>query len=274
MAKILITGSSSGMGLASAQLFASKGWEVIAVIRNPEQARHLEALGIKVKYCEQTQYAKIEQLFQDPDLQNFDAAFLNAGYGHMATVEDTTPQALEAQLACNTVGTWAYFNACIKVFRQQGHGRILVNSSVISFSPIPYRAAYGASKAALDQMVETFRIENRDPNIQASLLHPGPVATNFRQRALHEYQTQTKNQDTVYAQDYAQQEQRLQNKNRKRFTAQPEQAAALAYKCLTSKKQKIHYFLCLPTYVVWYAKKILPASWFEFFIRHAHKLEK
>ncbi|RIY31730.1 hypothetical protein CJP74_06565 [Psittacicella melopsittaci] len=273
MQKILITGCSSGIGKASAIKFKQLGWEVIATVRQAQDGVDLEQLGIKVKICDQGQGEDIAKLFADPDLQQLDAAFLNAGYGFISASEDTPRQQLIDLLNVNLVGTWDYFTRCIKLFRAQGYGRIMVTSSIVSFVPAPFRAAYGASKAGLDAMVKTFRVENDNPNIQVSLLNPGPVITNFRQRALQEYKDFTPTSAHL-EKDYQEQKQRLENKNRKRFTSTPEQLANIVVKAFNSKKQKTYYLVGLPTYFMWYLQKLVPQSWALAFLKKTYKLEK
>lgn len=277
MTKILITGCSSGIGLATAQYLAQQGWQVIATLRNVNDAKLLQHPFIRVKYCDLNKAEEVAALFADPEVQDIDAAFLNAGYGYLSTVTDINREGLTAQLNCNLIGTWDCFSRCTKLMQQQGKGKILVNSSVISFSPVPYRAAYGASKAGLNAMVTTFRIENPNPQIQVSLLHPGPIATKFRQRCYQEYLQYTKEKVTKenpYYEGYLEQETRIQGGKRKRFTLSSEQAAIKVAKILQSKKQKAHYFLCVPTYIMWFAQKLLPYSWFEKFVLATYKLEK
>ncbi|RIY34083.1 SDR family NAD(P)-dependent oxidoreductase [Psittacicella gerlachiana] len=272
--KILITGCSSGIGLATAIKFAQLGWEVIATVRQESDACHLTPYGIKVKYCDQTSAEQIEALFADPDLEHLDAAFLNAGYGFVSAVEDTQRKDLEQIINCNLLGTWDYFNRCIKIFHQQGYGRILVTSSIVSFVPAPFRAAYGASKAGLDSMIKTFIVENNNPRIQVSLLNPGPVITKFRTRALQESQNSFEHASSHLQKEYQEQQERLTNTNRKRFTSTPEDLANIAVKALTSRKQKVYYLVGLPTYFMWYLQKFVPVNWALKFLQKTYKLEK
>ncbi|RIY32947.1 hypothetical protein CKF54_03870 [Psittacicella hinzii] len=275
MQKILITGCSSGIGLTTALTLQNLGWQVIAVIRDTKDAPQLEERGIIVKYCDQTDPQQIEKLFNDPEIQTIDAVFLNAGYGFVSASEDTDPEQLRQLLNCNLVGTWDYFNRCVKIFRAKGQGRILITSSIVSFVAAPFRSAYGASKAGLDVMVKTFRIENDNPKIQVSLINPGPVISNFRQRALKEYQaSQTSRTNSHLKEQYLEQEKRLENKDRKHFTSTPEDIAQVVVKALNSKKQKVHYLVGIPTHFMWYLQKFIPETWVEKFIRKTYKFEK
>lgn len=191
-------------------------------------------------------------LFNQPEVQDVEYAFLNAGFGYVAAVEDITREAFAKQLETNLLGTWDFFHYLMQIFRKNGKGRILVTSSVIGFSPVPFRGAYGASKAALETLVQTARVENQNPNIQISLLCPGPVVTNFRATANKFYTEHTKEQmdKSAYNAEYQAQEQRLARTGKKKFAVSPLEVAKVVEKCFKSKKQKTRYLICLPTYFV------------------------
>lgn len=218
----------------------------------------------------------IETLFAQPELASFDCAYLNAGYGYVSAVEDVKREALEKQFNSNVFGTWHCFTKCLEVYRRQGHGRLLVCSSVIGFAPLPYRGAYGASKAALEHMVSTARVEIANKNIQISLLNPGQITTLFRQAAGHMYDQYTKPtiEKSYHYENYLKQEKRLANLGKSFLTCTPQDVAKLIEKIFNKKRQKTNYLICKSTWIMWFVKRILPTTWFEKFVRTTYLLER
>lgn len=272
--KILITGASSGIGQATAFHFRAKGWDVVATVRKQTDCARLEVRGIKAVICDLDKPEDVEKLFGLKDLDQLDAAYLNAGFGYVAAVEDVERQALQQQFQTNVFGTWDCFSRLLKLFRKQGYGRILVCSSVVGYTPTPYRGAYAASKAALELMVQTARTENDNRQIQLSLFNPGPVVSHFRARAHAFYQ---EHKPTDSAHNYQSQEERLSrtSSNRKgHFTTYPEDCARLIFRCFNSPRQKLQYRINPVSHLMWWCRRLLPISWWEFVIAKGYKLEK
>lgn len=274
--KILITGCSSGIGKESALHFKGLGWDVIATVRKPENVSQLEQQGIKVLILDQDDHQQVEELFSHPELQDIDHAILNAGFGYVAAAEDITREAFERQLNTNVLGTWDVFHYVAKIFRKNGKGRALIISSIVGFSPIPFRGAYAASKAALEQLVQVARIENKNPNIQYSLMCPGPVKTNFKVAANSFYQQYTKDSvtDSFNQEGYKVQEKRLATKETsKKWSVSAQYCAQVAEKCFKAKKQKTRYLVCVPTFALWWVKRFVSTNLFEKIIDYTYRLE-
>lgn len=109
-----------------------------------------------------------------------DGLFNNAAFGQPGAVEDLSREVLRNQFETNVFGTHELTNLIIPIMRQQGHGRIIYNSSVLGFVAMRYRGAYNASKFALEGLVDTLRIELHGTNIKLSLVEPGPIESHFR----------------------------------------------------------------------------------------------
>lgn len=108
-----------------------------------------------------------------------DALFNNGAHAQPGAVEDVPVEALREQFEANLFGWHALTRLAVPVMRQQGHGRIVNNSSVLGFVPVPLRGAYTASKYALEGLMLTLRQELDGTGIHVSLIEPGPVPSRF-----------------------------------------------------------------------------------------------
>jgi NAD(P)-dependent dehydrogenase (short-subunit alcohol dehydrogenase family) len=165
---ILITGCSSGIGHHCAHELARRGWQVIASARRPEDVARLEAEGLSAVRLDLDDPASIgAALERTLELTGgrLDALFNNGAYGQPGAVEDLSRDVLRAQLETNLLGWHDLTCRVIPLMRRQGRGRIVQNSSILGFIPLPYRGAYVASKYALEGLTDTLRLELRGSGI-------------------------------------------------------------------------------------------------------------
>src|SRR5450631_2428392 len=106
MKTIFITGASTGLGKATAKLFASKGWRVIATMRKPENERELNLIdNISMLPLDVTNLTQIHETIQKAiTISDIDVVFNNAGYGLIGPLESTTDDQLVRQLETNILG--------------------------------------------------------------------------------------------------------------------------------------------------------------------------
>ena len=179
---VLITGCSSGIGLASAREMKTRGWRVFATARKPEDIARLKAEGFDSLYLD---YAEPKSIAAAADqvLQatggTLDALFNNGAYGQPGAFEDLKPDVLRAQFEANFFGWHDLTARIIPAMRAQGAGRIVFCSSVFGFIAAPYRGAYCASKFAVEALADTLRLELAGTGIKVSLIEPGPIASRF-----------------------------------------------------------------------------------------------
>ncbi|MBD2099947.1 SDR family oxidoreductase [Leptolyngbya sp. FACHB-261] len=186
---VLITGASSGIGAALAQLLAERypGIRLALAARN---AALLETVASQCSKAETqvlilpTDLAETEQAeaLAHRTLEKFgrvDALINNAGYGQMGPLELVPAVAARQQLEVNVLGPLALIRALIPAMRDQGGGRIINISSLGGRMAFPFGGLYSASKFALESLSDTLRMELAPFNIQVSVVEPGPVSTNF-----------------------------------------------------------------------------------------------
>ena len=179
---ILITGASSGIGRAAAELFADAGYTVWAGSRHCEECveKRLgggEIRSLQMDVCnEDSTRRAVERAVSEGGL----GIVLNcAGMGIAGPAEDTFEEAVRAQFEVNYFGTLRVNRMVLPYFRAQGKGLVLVMSSVAGRVPIPYQSHYSSSKYALDAYVEALRMEARPFGIRAALIEPGDTKTGF-----------------------------------------------------------------------------------------------
>ncbi|WP_066569768.1 SDR family NAD(P)-dependent oxidoreductase [Snodgrassella sp. CFCC 13594] len=272
MKSILITGCSSGIGYATAQLLRQQGWRVLTSCRHPKDVARLQDEGFHCIQLDVTDDAQIQAAFAHAttELGHLDALFCNAGYGQTGAVEDINRAALREQYETNVFGTWQCINAAMRLFRRQGHGRILVNSSILGFAAMPWRGAYNSSKFALEGLCDTLRLETHGSGIHVSLLEPGPIATRFRPNALIKFRQYIDVEQSVHKANYEAQLNRLQTEGAAApFTLSAEACAQVCAKALSAKQPKARYAVTIPTHVFWYLKRWLPTAWLDAASRRA-----
>ena len=161
---VLITGCSSGIGLCAAEGLARCGYRVFATARKDADVAMLAGRGLESLRLDLADSASIRAAMDEILARTggtLDALFNNAGYGQPGAVEDLRREVLRAQFETNVFGTMELTNRVMPVMRAQGHGRIIINSSVLGFVALPFRGAYNATKFALEGLADTLRLELR-----------------------------------------------------------------------------------------------------------------
>ena len=179
---ILITGCSSGIGYDAAHGMRAAGWRVFASCRQQADCDRLKAEGFDAPLIDYADSASIQtglaQVLATTG-GTLDALFNNGAFGTPGAVEDLPRNALREIFETNVFGVHDLTIRVIPVMRAQGHGRIVQNSSVLGLVALRWRAAYIATKFALEGLTDTLRIEMADTNIKIITIEPGPVTSGF-----------------------------------------------------------------------------------------------
>ena len=186
---LVITGGSSGIGKATAILFASNGWKVFNLSRHTgkEQTENITHIYCDVS-SEKSVKEAVQQVYQNT--KYVDILIANAGYGISGPIEMTPLQEAKHQMEVNFFGAFNIIQAIIPEMRKRRQGKIIFTSSVAGLLPVPYQAIYSASKAAINALALALQNELREFNIKVSALLPGDVSTAFTD-------SRTKTQGTI-----------------------------------------------------------------------------
>jgi len=181
---VLITGTSSGYGKATAELFLERGWNVLATMRRPDPAVFAAAAPDRLKLLrlDVTDEQSIREAIAAgvAAFGAIDVWVNNAGIGLGSIVEATPDATIRELFETNTFGVFAACRAIIPQMRQQGHGVIVNVTSSVTIGVMPLVAAYAASKCAVEGFTESMAYELEGFNIKARLVEPGYApTTNF-----------------------------------------------------------------------------------------------
>jgi short-subunit dehydrogenase len=188
----IITGASAGIGLATARRFAADGAKVVLAARSTDKLAALaaelrgqnqEALAVPTDMCNR---AAVEYLMEHT-MQHYgriDLLVNNAGQAATGTVAEVNLDDFRQILDLNVLGVLYAMQAAVPKMRQ-GKGGMIVNvSSMVSKMQIPGLAAYAATKAALNLLTATARIELAPENIRVITVYPRLTATDFGKNSL------------------------------------------------------------------------------------------
>lgn len=242
---ILITGVSSGIGLASAQYFAQQGWNVIATARNPAAATELMALpNVLLTRLDVQESASIAAAVAE-GLARFgqiDVLLNNAGYGLFGIFESTPQEQVLAQFQVNVFGVMDVTRAVLPHFRQQKHGQIINVSSGAGFFTLPLLSLYCASKFALEGFTEALAFEMAAINVKVKLIEPhgGVSSTRFSDRSGAEAQQAAEIADYAHFVDTTQ---ALSGKMRGAKMMPASDVAAAIYAAATDNSDQLRYLV-------------------------------
>ncbi len=264
---IFITGCSSGIGYATAISLQQRGHRVICSARKMDDVQRLQTMGFE---CLQLDLADSESINQAVvalrglTRGKIDALFNNAAFGQPGAVEDLSREVLRQQFETNLFGTHELTNLIIPLMRQQGHGRIIYNSSVLGFVAMKFRGAYNASKFALEGLADTLRLELRGSGIHIVLIEPGPIESRFRANAFALYQQHINPEVSPHRLTYQAMEARLQKAGPAApFTLPATAVAEKVIHALESSRPKSRYAVTVPTHLFAWLKRLLPTSWLD-----------
>ncbi|MDF0606087.1 SDR family oxidoreductase [Neisseriaceae bacterium TC5R-5] len=270
---ILITGCSSGIGYHSAKLLQQRGWRVLASCRQSEDVARLQAEGLECVQLDVDDSASIQQALQQVmalTQGRLDALFNNAGFGQPGAAEDISRTAMREQFETNLFGAWELTNAVLPIMRAQGHGRIVFNGSILGFAAMRWRAAYNASKFAMEGLCDTLRLELQGSHIFVSLLEPGPISSEFRANALVRLQKHINIEHSAHHHMYQQELARLEKVGAAApFTLPGSAVAEALYQAISQRRPAARYRVTFPSKLFWILKRLLPNRCFDWIVRRA-----
>ena len=179
---VLVTGGSSGIGAATARLLCDAGFVVYAASRSGKAPEGYSQNGNMVPVVMDVNDAEavasvVGRIVRERG--SLDAVVCNAGNGIAGPIEETSIEEIEAQYSTTFYGVVKTVQACLPVFRSQGHGRVVTVSSVAALAPLPYQGYYSCVKAGILQLTKALAIETKEFGVQCCVVMPGDVKTGF-----------------------------------------------------------------------------------------------
>lgn len=159
MKTVLITGCSSGFGLATAKYFLERDWQVIATMRTPREEVLPKSPHLRIIKLDVTNAESIQQALEAAG--PIDVLVNNAGVGMLAPFESTPMHAIRELFETNTFGTMAMTQAVLPHFRARRTGTIVNVASSVTLKTLPLLPVYTASKAAVVAFTESLALEYR-----------------------------------------------------------------------------------------------------------------
>jgi NAD(P)-dependent dehydrogenase (short-subunit alcohol dehydrogenase family) len=257
---VLVTGASSGIGLACATFLAGRGYRVYGTSR---RAGTSQAGGVAMLVADVTDDRSVEQAVAAVLAREgrLDIVVNNAGMGIAGPVENTSIEEAKRQLEVNFFGAFRVCRAVLPALRSQRSGYIVNIGSIGGLIAIPYQAMYSASKFALEGLSESLRMEVRPFGVKVVLIEPGDHKT-----AITENRTAMTGGTDAYSQSF--QAALARTAHDEQNGPGPEQVARLLYRIVNTRNPRLRYPIGPATQraAVW-LKRLLPYSVTEYSIR-------
>ena len=201
--KALITGGTSGIGLAIADELLTRGYEVKIISRKEGdlpiiRKKHPDG-KIEFSSYDLSKEEECYRLLEDTKGDDFDLFVNNAGYGDIGRIQNTSLEKEVNMLKLNDIATLILVKSFLLRFIKKGKGRVLTVASAAAFGVAPYMNVYYASKAFVYSLAHGYYRELKDmkSKVTISVLCPGPVKTRFEEVANAKFTISSLNADKV-----------------------------------------------------------------------------
>ena len=191
----MITGASSGIGLACANHLARSGVNVVLGARRSDlleravsaiRAGGGRAEAVTMDVTREADLARLVDRAREA-FGALDIMICNAGFGYYGSVEETPPDVMQRMMEVNFMGTYYGARAAVPVFRAQQHGHLIFVSSIVGQRGVGRMGGYSATKAAQIGLAEALRAEFSGSGIHVSPVYPISTETEFRQAMARDY---------------------------------------------------------------------------------------
>ena len=239
---VVVTGASSGIGLACALRLARAGWEVFGGVRSPEAAALLEGHGVRPLELDVTDDAQVSAA-ADAVGGELHGLVDNAGIAIAAPLELVPLDELRHQLEVNVVGQVAVVQALLPALRG-ARGRVVLMGSIGGRSALPFLGPYAASKHALEAIADSLRIELGPLGVGVTIVEPGSIATPIWRKGVERADELLEGFDEERARLYAPAVARLRQVALARGPGvDPDEVAKVVEHALTAKRPKARYLV-------------------------------
>jgi NAD(P)-dependent dehydrogenase (short-subunit alcohol dehydrogenase family) len=262
---VLVTGASSGIGLACATQLHQRGYRVFGANRQPRADAPFATLRMDVT-DEQSVKGGIQAIVQQTG--RLDAVINCAGFGYAGAVEDHSVAEAQEQLNTDFFGTFRVCRAALPVMREQHAGHIVNVGSIAGTISLPFVGLYSAAEFAMIGLTEALRLETRPFGIHAVTIRVGDACTGFTANRRH---TLASRNGSVYSHQFRTMLSILEKDERSGIA--PLKVAQLVEKIITSRTPRGVYTIG-PIFEVFAAtaRPFVPARFFEWCVRKYYRL--
>jgi NAD(P)-dependent dehydrogenase (short-subunit alcohol dehydrogenase family) len=263
----IVTGASSGIGWAVAQLLHKKGWLVYGLSRSGTVPK-----GVRPLRADVTVPAEMEAAAANVwgDVQRLHLVIHAAGIGGAGPVENYPLTEARKIIETNFMGTLHLVQACLPYLRRQQYGKLLLISSIAGLVGLPFHGVYTASKFAVEGLVESLRLELRGTGVQVVSICPGDTATPI---IGNQYRARTAELPAAYQQNYQRANETMTKSVAEGVPAEVMAAAIL--RIAQIEQPRVRYLLgdwlqrMAPA-----LKRLLPERWFEHLLANYYGVER
>ena len=261
---VLITGTSSGIGKATAKRLLSEGCKVYGASRNIDKMKDLESAGmvaIKMDITNDQEVQNVVNLVFEKE-GKIDVLFNNSGFGMFGPIEEIPLEKARYQYEVNVFGLARITQLVLPIMRKQGYGTIINNSSIGGKIYVPFGGWYFSTKHAVECLSDCLRNEVRPFGVKVVIVEPGLIETEFSNNALGELPQESK--EGVYKKmvnnlEKAMTEERYKGSN-------PDVIAKVISKIVSSKNPKRRYAAGSLAKPMLFTRRWLGDGFFDFLI--------
>jgi NAD(P)-dependent dehydrogenase (short-subunit alcohol dehydrogenase family) len=265
---VLITGASSGIGLATAELFARKGWKVYAGFRKTKA----NIPGCEMVYldvCDRKSMGNVVRKIER-DAGRLDALINNAGYGLFGSLEDSDEGDIRRVFETNVIGLMVMTKLALPLLRKS-KGKVVNISSMVGKIAFPLGSIYASTKFAVEGLSDSIRVELAPFGVKVVVVEPGAIRTKFSVNSLLASKKATERKGSVYSKYYSGREKMLESSGHA-FGLPAEPVARAIFKACESKNPGARYVVAGPSGAIIWIKNIIPTGWFDWILAKVFRL--
>jgi NAD(P)-dependent dehydrogenase (short-subunit alcohol dehydrogenase family) len=269
---VLITGCSTGIGRATAEHLASRGWTVYATARRAEAIADLAAKGCKTLALDVCDEASMRAAVDTVERAEGAIGVLvnNAGYGQEGVFEEVPMAEVRRQFETNVFGLIRLTQLALPGMRRQRWGRVVNVSSMGGKLTLPGGAFYHATKHAVEAMSDALRFEVQRFGVHVIVVEPGPIKTRFGDTAIDSIREMAAKNTSPYAEFNAVLARKIKEAYEGpmgRLAAGPEAVARVIERAISAERPRTRYPVTAAARILMRLRRWLPDRAFDAFLR-------
>jgi NAD(P)-dependent dehydrogenase (short-subunit alcohol dehydrogenase family) len=267
---VLITGCSSGIGRATAELLADRGWTVYATARKVDSIRDLEGRGCILMALDVTDEESMRAAVARVEEEQGAVGVLvnNAGYSQSGALEELPPDEVRRQFETNVFGLLRITQLALPGMRRQRFGKVVNVGSMGGKLTFPGGGIYHATKHAVEAISDALRFEVRGFGVDVILLEPGLIKTRFGETAAGSIAAAT-DADSPYARFNAVVAGTTQGAYEggvSRLGGGPEAVAKVIERAVSSRRPRARYPVTPSAWLIMGQRRLLPDRLWDAFV--------